>query len=253
MSFGRQVVGTAGTIIQVLASSDPEWASIGITIDWASVVAVSGADATYEDGTVVKVGKKGIPFGTILCREGVAEVQTVTLANATGGTFTLTLSGQTTAAIAYNASAATVQAALEALSNVGVGKASVSGSAGGPYTGTFDRSLGNVAQMTADATSLTSGTTATVTVATTTAGNAGGLWGPYASGATDGRASVTRGNAVILNETILEDSGLAGQATDITGALEGGMVWRARLRVGGSGQPSWAAFEAAFPRIRYAQ
>lgn len=253
MPYGRQVTGTTGSIIQVLASHDAEWASIGITIDWSTVAAVSGADATYEDGTVVKVGKKGIPYGTILCREGTSEVQTVTLAAATGGTFTLTLSGQTTGAIAYDATAAAVQAALEALSNVGLGKIAVSGNAGGAYTATFDRSLGNVAQMTGDAANLTSGTTATVTVATTTAGAAGGLWGPYASGATDGRASVTRGNAVILNETIVEDSGLAGQATDITGALEGGMVWRARLRVGGTGQPSWATFEAAFPRIRYAQ
>jgi hypothetical protein len=253
MPYGRQIVGTAGSIIQVIADGKPEWASIGITIDWSTITAVSGTDATYEDGTVVKVGKKGLPFGTILCREGVAEVQTVTLANATGGTFALTLGSETTGVIAYNASAAAVQSALEALPSVGAGKAVVSGSAGGPYTVTFDRALGNVAQMTGDAALLTSGTTATVTVATLTAGSTGGLWGPYASGATDGRATVARGNAVILNETILEDSGLAGQATDITGALEGGMVWRARLRVGGTGQPSWSTFEAAFPRIRYAQ
>lgn len=38
-----------------------------------------------------------------------------------GGTFTLTVLGQTTAAIAYNASLATVQSALEALSNIGTG------------------------------------------------------------------------------------------------------------------------------------
>ncbi len=51
------------------------------------------------------------------------EVNTIT-ANATpgsGGTFTLTVNGQTTATIAYNATAADVQAALEALSNVAPG------------------------------------------------------------------------------------------------------------------------------------
>lgn len=51
------------------------------------------------------------------------EINTIT-ANATpntGGTFTLTVNGQTTAAIAFNATAAIVQAALEALSNVEVG------------------------------------------------------------------------------------------------------------------------------------
>ncbi|MEC4616195.1 hypothetical protein [Tsukamurella tyrosinosolvens] len=48
----------------------------------------------------------------------------------TGGTFTLTVGGQTTAAIAYNATATAVKAALEALSNVD--SATVTGT--GPYT-----------------------------------------------------------------------------------------------------------------------
>jgi hypothetical protein len=41
------------------------------------------------------------------------------------GTFTLTYNGQTTTGIAWNASAATVQSALEALSNIGVGDVAV--------------------------------------------------------------------------------------------------------------------------------
>jgi hypothetical protein len=45
----------------------------------------------------------------------------------TGGTYTLTFGGQTTTAIAYNAAAATVQAALVALSSVGAGKVTVTG------------------------------------------------------------------------------------------------------------------------------
>lgn len=40
----------------------------------------------------------------------------------TGGTFTITYSGQTTSPLAYNAPPATVQSALEALSNIGVGQ-----------------------------------------------------------------------------------------------------------------------------------
>jgi hypothetical protein len=48
------------------------------------------------------------------------EVQQITITGGpTGGTFTLTYSGQTTAAITFNASPATVQAALIALSNIG--------------------------------------------------------------------------------------------------------------------------------------
>src|ERR1700738_5248805 len=48
------------------------------------------------------------------------EIQTVTLTGApTGGTFTLTFGANTTSGIAYNASAATVQAALVALASIG--------------------------------------------------------------------------------------------------------------------------------------
>lgn len=117
---------------------------------------------------------------------GTSEVQTVTITGTpTGGTFTLTYSGQTTAAIAYNAAASAVQAALVALSNIAPGDVTVSGSAGGPYTVTFAAALGNVAQMTADGTALTGGTDPDVAVATTTPGVAPsvtpGLW-IYATG-----------------------------------------------------------------------
>ncbi|MGW1468561.1 hypothetical protein ACWCPT_29970 [Streptomyces sp. NPDC002308] len=100
------------------------------------------------------------------------EVQTATITGApTGGTFTLTYNGQTTAAIAYNATAATVQAALIALSNLAPGDVVVTGNASGPYTLTFGGTLlgDNVVSLTATA-SLTGGTTPGVTMATTTAG-----------------------------------------------------------------------------------
>lgn len=70
------------------------------------------------------------------------EQQRITVTNATGGTFTLTFSGQTTPAIAYNASAADVQAALESLPAIGSGNVSVSGNNGGPWTVTFQGALG---------------------------------------------------------------------------------------------------------------
>ena len=65
---------------------------------------------------------------------GVEHLVTVT---ATGGTFTLTYGGATTAAIAEAATAATVQARLTALTTVGTGKVTVSDNAGGPWTVTF--------------------------------------------------------------------------------------------------------------------
>lgn len=103
---------------------------------------------------------------------GLDEVQTVTVTGTpTGGTFTLTFDEQTTAAIDFDATAAEVQAALVALSNIGTNDVSVSGDAGGPFTVTFGGTLAdsNVAELTATA-SLTGGTDPDVTVATSTAG-----------------------------------------------------------------------------------
>ncbi len=108
---------------------------------------------------------------------GVNEVQTVEVASATGGTFTLTFQGQTTAAIAYNASASTVQAALLALTNLASGDLVASGGALGtaPVTLSFggewaDR---NVPQVQANGAGLT-GTGATVETDTTTQGQSAG-------------------------------------------------------------------------------
>jgi hypothetical protein len=128
--------------------------------------------------------KSGLPLGRITASGLYApyaaatnEVQTVTITGSpTGGTFTLTWSGQTTSGIAYNATAATVRTALEALSNIAPGDVTVTGSAGGPYTVTFGGAyLGDdIAQMTASGASLTGGSSPAVSVSTTTAGGAAG-------------------------------------------------------------------------------
>lgn len=109
---------------------------------------------------------------------GTNEVQTVTITGTpTGGTYTLTFSGQTTAPIAFNATAGAVQTALEGLSNIDVGDVAT---AGGPHpdtpiTVTFQGQYAgtDVPQMTADSSGLTGGTSPTVTVTTTTPGAAG--------------------------------------------------------------------------------
>ncbi|MFI2664873.1 hypothetical protein [Micromonospora carbonacea] len=103
------------------------------------------------------------------------EVQTITQGGSGLTSYTLTYSGQTTASIAQAATAAQVQAALEALSNIGAGNVLVTGSPGGPYTVTFQGALAdtNVAQMTSTPT----GGTGTVTVATTTGGGTEGTGG----------------------------------------------------------------------------
>lgn len=89
---------------------------------------------------------------------GTNEVQTVTIdAAVTGGTFTLSFENAETAGIAYNAAAATVQTALEGLLTIGSSNVSVTGSAGGPYTVTFQGDLAatDVELLVGDGSSLT--------------------------------------------------------------------------------------------------
>lgn len=87
---------------------------------------------------------------------------TVTITGSpTGGTFTLTYGGETTSALAYNAAASVVEAALEALDSTPTDGVTVTGSAGGPYT---IKGLADDEDLTATA-SLTGGTTPGVTVA----------------------------------------------------------------------------------------
>ncbi len=105
------------------------------------------------------------------------EVQTVTTANVTGGTFTLTFDGQTTAPITFtlgNAAAnnAAVEAALEALPNLD--DVTVTGNNQNVRTIDFRRL--DVPELIADGTGLI-GTTPTITVATTQPG--GLLWAPH--------------------------------------------------------------------------
>lgn len=158
------VVDDSGTasIIKGTPSADPQNPDVGsdVLLAYVDVVAAGGAD----------------------------EVQQVTLTGATSGTFTLTFSTQTTAAIAYNAAATTggssVRAALEGLSNIDPGDVTVSGSAGGPYnvtfTGQYDEE--DVAQMTADGTSLVG----TNEVQTVTVDATGGTFTLTFSGKTTG-------------------------------------------------------------------
>src|SRR5262245_57672953 len=78
-------------------------------------------------------------------------------------------------------------------------------------------------------------------------------YGPYNSGASDGRQTLTRGECFILDETVLQHGalgipGLAG-ASDHPAVIEGGAVWRDRLKIDASGtatKPSVASFNAVF-------
>lgn len=131
------------------------------------------------------------------------EVQTVTITGTpTGGTFRLSFKGYTTGTIPYSASAAVVDAALEALTTIGSGGVTVSGGPGPgtPYVVTFTNQLGNQTNplITANSSGLTGGTTPSVGVVRTTAGTgqyeaASTAWTDV--GATKGGITINRNNA----------------------------------------------------------
>lgn len=179
-------------------------------------VAASTITARTIDGNT---GQKVLQPGTVLAKitsgpeagkvgpymaAGTDEVQTLTKAGTvSGGTFTLTVLGATTAAIAHDATAAQVQTAIRAaiaasdisdtLKAIGDGITVTGGPiASAAFTVTFNAEVSqDVAEITANTASLT-GAGAGITVATQTAGVAG---------ATDGRETST--NIVGICNTFL--------------------------------------------------
>lgn len=107
-----------------------------------------------------------------------SEVQTATLATAPnnvpdGGTFTLTYRGETTSAIAWNADAAAIQAALESLLSVNSGDITVSGAIGDGATFTFANTLGDVDLLMINSSLTDGGVPVTASIAETTKGGDG--------------------------------------------------------------------------------
>jgi len=127
-----------------------------------------GADVAEMTGSAASLsGISAVVTVTQAHSVAINEQQRVAFSSAaTGGTFTLTYSGQTTSALDWDATAAEVDAALEALSNIGAGDVSVSGSTGGPWTITFTSALAAATQplITGSGASLTGDGTQDLTV-----------------------------------------------------------------------------------------
>lgn len=152
-----EVAYPAGQVIRQKNDGTNEWAKQGTSgydgparlIKYPIIVDDNGywqyGDEWYAQGEIFEGSIAAYYQGKFKCQDitgiagagGVAEVQTETL-TATGGTRTLTITNPitgvsaTTAAIAYNADAATIQAAIDALANVDAGDIVVGGT--GPFT-----------------------------------------------------------------------------------------------------------------------
>ena len=175
----------AGLAAAINASTIDEFEKITATaLDTADE---GDADYGFKDTLRLTGGEDGEPFtATVSSTDAGAKevsVTTVTTGSAatnekqkitlpgppTGGTFTLSFEGYTTAGIAYNASAATVETAFEGLTSVGAGNGTVTGDAGGPWTIEFTGSLAgtDVSLVTGSGSSLTGGADIEVTETTT--------------------------------------------------------------------------------------
>lgn len=152
-AYGRQIIGSTGSPVEVTAEGNPPRPATGITLDWSTVPAATVV-ATLTDGTPVAIGDKVLEFGTVLTQ--------------------ITASGK---------------------------------------------------------------------------------YGPFASGAADGRQNVARSAVYILNMTTREKdaAGLLATASDFPDVIAGGLVWKTRIKMGGAGQPTVAAVEAALPLLRYVE
>jgi RHS repeat-associated protein len=120
--------------------------------------------------------------------------------NPTGGTFTLTFNGQTTSAIAYNASAATVQSALQALSTIGSGNALVASPTGSGWIVRFAGTLAGAVQpaLTGNGSGLTGGTNPSVAITVTSLGGDNG----QVQQTTDPRGIISKTDYDYLGRTV---------------------------------------------------
>jgi hypothetical protein len=185
----RASIGYKSITYTVLSTDDRDDVVDAIVTKWnssskyefAEVTAAVEYDDSYDEavrtgGITLTADTPGIPF-IVLWTIGDSsgnEKQIITIMNtATGGTFTLTFSGQTTTDLDFDATAAEVESALEALTSIGAGNVSVTGDNGGPWTVelTGDLAETNVSKITGDSSNLTSTSEIqTVTLATATGG-----------------------------------------------------------------------------------
>lgn len=170
------------------------------------------------------VNSVALARGTVLGELTPAnDVQTLTITGTpAGGTFTLTLNGQTTTAIAYNATATVVAAAVAALAGVGTGNVAGTGGAlpGTPVVLTFQGALAlqPVNVMTTSGAGLTGGSAPASAVVHTTTGQVPGVYKAYASGNTDG-SQIPKG--------ILEfDSAVDASGNITLGTVAAGGQWQ---------------------------
>lgn len=268
MGIGLNVIAPGtGTPVAVSSDGRPEYRSIGMTIDWSTVAAVSGSDlTTTPEGLLVKVGQKWLRFGQVMAQITTANAFTLTVSGTpTGGSILVTgyrpdTGFANTVTLTYNSSVAATQALMDSI--YGTGNTVVSGAGALP---------GNVQTVTAagllansilplpvvGTNSLTGGTNPALAIANS-AGSTAGMFGPYDTAASDGRQTLANGRCCILNQTILQNGPFGTFTTlntdQVGGGIVGGRVWASRL-IATTGThslangPTFTELLAALPRL----
>jgi hypothetical protein len=171
------LTATTSAVARTLINFDPETKYQNAELADALHVC-AGVLKMYDGNVVVEHGFHVFPENlkqvnpipititeTVKGKVAVKEVQKISYSAApTSGTFTIDIDGQTTAAINWNDSNATIKAAIEALSNIVT--VTVTGSFAAGHTITFDDPIENIELMTNPANSLLDGVTA-VTITNT--------------------------------------------------------------------------------------
>lgn len=190
--------GEAG---QLVSSPSPYLSFTTLSVDPPNVLSI--AHGTADNHTVAVSGSVERPANPNPAFDANCSFEYITDANfqarnekqrltiaAGGGNYTLSFFNpagsvaQTTAPVAFNGNAASVQAALQALPNIGAGNVTVTGGPGNktgafPYTITFAGTLGskNLEQLSVDPTNLTEPGPTPAAVTTVTEGHAEGFEG----------------------------------------------------------------------------
>lgn len=85
MKFGPTTTNLGGRT-RVLANTNSARSKVGgLTIDWSTVAAVSGSAVTL-DGQVIPIGKKYLPYGTVLVQITASRLYGPAATNAGGAT-----------------------------------------------------------------------------------------------------------------------------------------------------------------------
>lgn len=154
---------TKGGYVEILKFPVGDQAMASIVLDASTVAPDASGNRILKGGTLLSKNSNN-QYERFTGASAASEVSTLTITGATGGTYALDVDvegdTQTTAALAHNANAAAIEAAVEALSNVvGVTVTGV-----GPFTITFVDPANQDVTVTADDDALTpAGSTAVVT------------------------------------------------------------------------------------------